>query len=302
LITLKIIGLDNNGRSNIKKYYEHYKKVYESLEEIPELTDFDLTIVITSNFFKDLKSHSPEIYSKIKNSIVEISTPDGILIPPNSEELKFTILFKSKIFNNDQYLPVMIHEFTHLFDHVRYIDDYGYIHLKNEIEKGLNFYNEFHNWTEFHSQRNSMVYYISFKFGKEYPKRKHLDDLIQASCEDFKLEILIKKLNEFKRIKSLTDLFDEVFMRVFGDFFQTLMYYYGRASVFQNPNEKDFPDKDFPKELLIQNFGSNIVDIYDLLLDMITYNNAKEKLKEFYELYRNCYVIKYLYLNKEINR
>jgi len=272
---LKIISKSIKYINRIESLYQ----LYVVIEKITSENEVDFVIKTTSDIQKAIYRYS-SLKERSEFDRVGIPKLNGIVIMPKNDNLKFTILLDTKLFKDDQIVHTAMHEFTHLFDYNKYFLDYGNVYIMDKEFKELKYFYEFYHWSEFHSKRIGTYIYCIYKWhqvhGNKMPK-----GLYSFKNVDFHTDSIIKEINI---LKDCQKLYSAKINDYFWNFFSELMGYYGRMGVFQEENSDTYPDRNFPKDVIIKNFGIDAIKLYNLMLEMDTYDKAinnLEKLRKF---------------------
>lgn len=192
---------------------------------------------------------SYEIVPTVLSTFDSTKEVNGRLLLPEDDNLNFTILIAKKQFEDGK-LYTVYHEFTHLFDYYQYFDEFGNVEIMNKKDQEKYFYRGFRYWSEFNAVRKGVYLYLKDK-NKKVP------------LSLFHTEQLIFDLKEFKNNPKNTH-----------DVFINLLAYFSKLSIFQSKLTIN-PDPKFPRDLLIEIFGPEIISLYNLLFEMNNYYTAK---------------------------
>jgi hypothetical protein len=203
----------------------------------------------------------------------------GFLVPPLTDDLRFTILIAERQFADFQYARTLAHELAHLQDYFRYYSENGNLGIKSPEEQARRYYREFYYWSEFHARRAGIsfgsIYSWHFEYNLDLPPDGNYSMTIDLQTKG--LEDALDRFLSNRASESANDLFWGVVA--------ALVCYYARLSLNNAIGLDSIPDLTFPREKLAGAFGVPILALFPLLKSMRTYEEAVSSLPSLKSLF-----------------
>lgn len=218
-----MVDMDKILLEIIKEEMEFF---YSHIREYDDSRIID--IVIADDMYKKALEYNPceEQYKAIKNLGNTFNNRNGtVLFAPSTKETTLVLLSKPMLEGKDmdELHGTLVHELTHAHDFYDYVD-----YLKVEDHNQLfvsEFYNAFHNWTEFNARRNGYKRFIEYKFRKSWKQfKRNIDFLLENAKLNF-VEGLNEERNlyELMQVSGRYSILDSLSSKISGDFTEDIL-------------------------------------------------------------------------------
>jgi len=260
---MKIIA-DQQYHKDIMEYYSSFFQ----LTGIKKIEKIDLTIIVTKDFFNDYIKQSfhfeREIILKQKPSIENLN--GAVRFSDNSK--KFNILLNAhKFVNSKVTINTLFHELTHVHDYYNFNCAFGNYMADNSLREIPSF-TDFCYWSEFHAYQVGLLSLTSVQLKQSGYSIFNFKDinptLIKIEFDSYTVIEAITKLQASNK-SSFRNLF-------YNSFYDSLMRYYGRISIFGLNLTVLDKDPNSPILLIQENFSDFGILIFDVLANSLKNN------------------------------
>lgn len=257
--------------SKLKEQIDFYNKRYKILQdEIPKFNYYIADDMIET--FRKFAETNEQL-AHLRNYPESLRKSNGQIIF-TIDNREFIILINKSQFNDTKdYIHTIIHEYTHVLDYFKYMNENNIINFDKFIKKKI-FY-AVYLWTEYRARvLGTKNFYESYIF-KEYKNIKGnksaIKEFVNTQIQPH-IDRLLNELSEFEENKRNPKLptrgtFIRAMYNITQHFARFFVFYYFGVNVLQKPN--------FPIDELYRLFGDRINDYYKVLSNYNFYNKEK---------------------------